>query len=74
MREFRAYEYVDGDVKVYVREKGQGDDKWREAGTIPWEYGDHGTETTARARLGITDLTKPEQEQLAQELTRPRRW
>lgn len=70
MREFRGFEYVDGDLKVYAREKGQGDDAWRELGVIPLEH--------RRLDFALALVPGPvndiEQAQLDHELTWPRRW
>jgi len=72
MREFRGFEYVDGDLKVYAREEGQGDDAWRELGVIKFDESRQ-IEGVAE-RLGLEDMQGIELARLSDELAMPRRW
>jgi len=74
-KEFRAYEYVDGDLTVYVREQGQGDDAWKRAATVKFsERGQLPAQVVlVETRMGIV-LDENEIKGLLQELAWPRRW
>ena len=75
MREFRAYEYVDGDITVYVREEGQGDDAWTKAGVVKFGEVKHAGLVMDRLGLtGPTGHTSLELDRLSDELAMPRRW
>lgn len=76
MREFRAFEYVDGDLKIYVREEGEGDDAWRELGMVPFkDIGKLKSCVAVSEYLGLKPAaTLTEGQSLWQEFTNPRRW
>jgi hypothetical protein len=74
MREFRGFESPGGDVTVYVREEGQDDSQWRNAGVVPFEIvtGLQPTLGTAR-HLGLEQpLSDTEASRLFGELAWPR--
>ena len=70
MREFRGYEYVDGDIRIWVREEGQDDRDWKEVGMVLFEE-PRRVEDVAKA-LGL-ELTEVEAQRLGSELVWPRR-
>lgn len=75
MREFRGIEFVDGDIKIYVREEGEGDDGWREAGVV--RFGEVRQAGLVMERLQLTPpggARSLELERLQAELSWPRRW
>ena len=76
MREFRAYEWVDGDLTVYVRQEGQGDDAWRPAGIVRYQNRPQAGRTVrvVAEQIGVRELTQPEYDALAAEMFNPRRW
>jgi hypothetical protein len=73
VRTFKVHEYVDGDLKVYVKE---GDNTWQKVGTIPWKHRDLALAQLADAVQWKmkTTLTDEETKALLQELAWPRRW
>lgn len=75
MREFRGYEYVDGDIRVYWREEGEDDSQWKEAGVI--KFGEVRAPGLVMDRFGLTGPTghlDTELARLQDELRMPRRW
>lgn len=71
-REFRVFEYVDGDKKVYFRFKGEDDSQWKELGMVL--FGDRRSTRNLAAYFGLTELTEVENQLLTDELAFPRRW
>jgi len=72
MREFRAYEYVDGDLRIYFRREGQNDSQWHDAGLVRFERRGQVTVPALARSLGL-DLNGVETQRLANELFNPRR-
>jgi len=72
MREFRGFEYVDGDIRVYVRLEGEDDSAWQELGVIKFDE-PRQIEGVAK-RLGLEDMQGIELARLSDELAMPRRW
>jgi hypothetical protein len=74
MREFMGYEYVDGDITIYVREEGEDDSKWTKAGVVKW--GEVRAPGLVMRKLGLTGPggeLDVELNRLGQELSWPRR-
>lgn len=71
MREFKGHEYVDGDVRIYVKVENT-EHSWEEVGLV--RFGESRQVEEVAKRLGLTDMNSTELARLSDELAMPRRW